>query len=125
PYTGALVGFLVGLPALAFGEYAAIPFAVGCGFAGGGLREACPKETIWQFSPFLFLDLHKHVWQMLRKLEPNWQLVLLSAPITLEVLRQALGTRFGAARLFYLESPSHWMTALVVLATVLAVATPI
>ena len=32
------------------GEFAAIPFAVGCGFAGGGLREACPKEAIWQFS---------------------------------------------------------------------------
>ena len=45
PYTGALVGLLVGTPALLAGEYGAIPFAVGCGFAGGGLRELCPKEA--------------------------------------------------------------------------------
>ena len=125
PYAGATVGFLVGVPALAAGEFIAIPFAVGCGFAGGGLREACPKEAIWQFTPFVFVDLRKHVWQMLRRLEPNWQLVLLVAPVALELLRQAIGIRFGQARLFYLESLSPWMTALVVLATVLAVATPI
>ena len=62
---------------------------------------------------------------MVRKLEPNWQLVLLLAPVALELLRQALGARFGAERLFYLGSPSPWMTLVVVLATVLAVATPI
>ena len=125
PYTGALVGFLVGLPALGFHEYAAIPFAVGCGFAGGGLREACPKEMIWQFSPFVFVDLPKHVWKMVRRLETNWPLVLLLAAVALELLRQALGARFGAHRLFFLGSPSLGMTVLVILATVLAVATPI
>jgi two-component system LytT family sensor kinase len=65
------------------------------------------------------------VWQMVRRLEPNWQLVLLVAPVALELLRQALGRRFGLHRLFYLDSLTPWMTALVVLATVLAVATPI
>src|SRR4029450_9029573 len=45
PYTGALVGLLVSLPAvlltavstgnLVTGEFIALPFAVGCGFAGG------------------------------------------------------------------------------------------
>ncbi|MGE3404317.1 MAG: histidine kinase [Vicinamibacterales bacterium] len=125
PYAGAIVGLMVAGPALVAGEFIALPFAVGCGFAGGGLREACPKETIWQFTPFVFVDLHKHVWHMLRKLEPNWQLVLLLAPVALELLRQALGVRFGADRLFYLGSPSPGMTLLVILATVLAVATPI
>src|SRR5687768_13938085 len=125
PYTGALVGLMVAVPALIAGELIAIPFAVGCGFAGGGLREVCPKEAIWQFTPFIFVDLRKHVWQMLRRLEPNWQLVLFVAPVALELLRQALGRRFGLHRLFYLDSLTPWMTALVVLATVLAVATPI
>ena len=45
PYTGAIVGLSIALPALAAGEYGAPFFAVGCGFAGGGIREACPKET--------------------------------------------------------------------------------
>jgi two-component system, LytTR family, sensor kinase len=125
PYAGALVGGLVGAPALLAGEFIAILFAVGCGFAGGGLREACPKEAIWQFTPFVFVDLGKHLWQTLRKAEINWQLVLLLALVALELLRQTLGTRFGAHHLFYLGSPSPWMTLLVVLASVLAVATPI
>jgi two-component system LytT family sensor kinase len=125
PYAGAIVGLLVGIPALVAGELIAMPFAIGCGFAGGGLREVCPKEAIWQFTPFVFIDLRKHLWQALRRLEPNWQLVLLFAPVALELLRQALGIRFGAHRLFHLDPVSPWITALVVLATVLAVATPI
>ena len=125
PYAGATVGVLVGVPAFIAGEFIAIIIAVGAGFAGGGLREACPKEAIWQFTPFVFIDLPKHVWHMFRRLEPNWQLALLAPPIALELLRQALGTRFGVHRLFYLDSMEPWMTALVVLVTVLAVATPI
>ena len=125
PYSGALVGALVAMPALMAGEFIALPFAVGCGFAGGGLREASPKEAIWQFTPFVFVDLGKHLWQVIRRLEPNWQFALLAAPVSLELLRQGLGYRFGAGRLFYLNSPSVWMTVLVVLAAVLAVATPI
>jgi two-component system, LytTR family, sensor kinase len=129
PYAGALVGVLVGIPAAIAGEVIALPFAVGCGFAGGGLREACPKEAIWQFTPFVFMDLHKHVWVMVRRLGVSWQLWLLFAPVALELLRQALGARFGVNRLFYpgadLGSPSAVMMLLVILATVLAVATPI
>jgi len=125
PYAGAIVGLLVATPAVLAGEFIALPFAIGCGFAGGGLREACPKEAIWQFTPFVFIDLRRHLWLMVRRLETNWQLVLLLAPVGLEILRQVLGIRFGATRLFYLGSASPWMTALVILATVLGVATPI
>src|SRR5688572_25217524 len=53
PYTGVIVGAAIALPAFIAGEWGAIPFAVGCGFAGGGLREVCPKEHIWNFSPFV------------------------------------------------------------------------
>src|SRR5206468_2802607 len=60
----------------------------------------------------------------------------LGAPIALELLRQALGARFGVARLFYpgadlvypganLGTPPPLMMLLIILATVLAVATPI
>jgi two-component system LytT family sensor kinase len=127
PYTGALVGALVSLPALLAGEFIALPFAVGCGFAGGGLREACPKETIWQFTPFVFLDVPKHLHKMIRNLEPIWQIFLLLAPVALELLRQVLGLRFGLDRLFFLDPPTEqpWMMILVLLVTVLCVATPI
>src|SRR5919204_3176972 len=59
PYAGALVGAIVGFAPLFNGEWIALPFAVGCGFAGGGLRELCPKEAIWHFSPFIFTSLHR------------------------------------------------------------------
>src|SRR6478672_1374015 len=37
PYAGAVVGAMVGfLPPVGSGEWIALPFAIGCGFAGGG-----------------------------------------------------------------------------------------
>jgi len=128
PYAGAIVGAMVGLPPLGNGEIIALPFAIGCGFAGGGLRELCPKEAIWHFSPFVFTGLHRRAWQMLRTLKVDWQVVLLLVPIALELLRQGLGARWQSThRLFYLSPTpdSRWMMVVVLLATVLAVATPI
>jgi two-component system LytT family sensor kinase len=137
PYAGAIVGAMVGLPPLASGEVIALPFAVGCGFAGGGLRALCPKESIWHFSPFVFTGLHRRAWKMVRSLEVDWQVVLLLAPIGLALLRQGLGSRWGAitppagpdvsapSRLFYLPYGSPWTLTATLLATVLAVATPI
>ena len=129
PYAGAVVGSMVGLPPLGNGEWIALPFAVGCGFAGGGLRELCPKEAIWHCSPFVFTTLPRRAWQMLRTLQIDWQVVLLLAPIALELLRQVLGLRWSEHhRLFFMHGapPSSWWLLLVVLlATVLSVATPI
>jgi two-component system LytT family sensor kinase len=125
PYAGAAVGALIGLPPLLAGEIIALPFAVGCGFAGGGLRELCPKEAIWHFSPFVFTSLPRRLWKMLRLAGVDWQVVLLLAPIALELIRQGLGARWSG-RLFYLPpTVSPWMLTVVLLATVLSVATPI
>ena len=143
PYAGATVGALVGLPPVFNGEFIALPFAIGCGFAGGGLRELCPKEAIWHFSPFVFTSLPRRAWQMIRALQVDWQVVLLLAPIGLELIRQVLGARWPT-RLFHLGpvSPqmaaseslwtnvivllaSPWTIVVVLLATVLCVATPI
>src|SRR5882724_1652410 len=125
PYAGVTVGALIGLPPLGNGEWIALPFAIGCGFAGGGLRELCPKESIWHFSPFVFTSLHRRAWTMLRTLQVDWQVLLLLAPVGLELLRRAFGMRWYG--LFYLPTPpgSPWVTAVILLATVLAVAIPI
>jgi two-component system LytT family sensor kinase len=125
PYTGAIVGACIGLPGLFAGEFGALPFAVGCGFAGGGLREACPKEDIWSFSPFVFFSLPGHVGRMVRDLQVNWQVVLLLLPIGLEMIRQAIGSRFGDGRIFHLHGDAFWPTVAVYVATVLTVSTPI
>ena len=128
PYAGALVGLMVATPALLAGEFIALFFAVGCGFAGGGLREACPeKKEIWHFSPFVFTKLHRHMWHMIKTVSVDWAVILLLAPVMLELLRQGLGWRFAVHRLFFLhmEDMSPWSIFLVVLTTVLCVATPI
>jgi two-component system, LytTR family, sensor kinase len=126
PYAGAIVGAMVGLPPLGNGEVIALPFAVGCGFAGGGLRALCPKEAIWHFSPFVVTRLPGRAWNMVRARQIDWHVMLLLAPVALELLRQALGARWiGHPRLFYLAPNPLWTLAVILLATVLAVATPI
>ena len=66
------------------------------------------------------------IWQMLRNRQIDWQVVLLIAPVGLELIRQALGFRWsGHHRLFYLQPDPFWTLAVILLATVLAVATPI
>ena len=125
PYAGAIVGAMVGLPPLATGQFNALPFAIGCGFAGGGLREICPKPAIWGVSPLFFTTLHRSAWGFIRRFSIDWQILLLSAPVGLELIRQALGRRFGLHRLFFLEPTTWWLWILVLLSAVLCVVIPI
>jgi len=124
PYAGALVGAGVGLPAFFHQEWAALPFAIGCGFAGGGLREICPKEEIWRFTPFFVTTLHKSAWRLVRTFTLDWQVILVTAPALLELLRHNIATRYPSS-IFDLGAATPWMLALAVLATVLGVAIPI
>jgi two-component system LytT family sensor kinase len=125
PYAGAIVGLMAAVPATIAGEWIALPFAIGVGFAGGGLREMCPKKDIWHFSPFVFTTLPRRAWRLVRTFKVDWQVVLVLAPVALETVRVALGQRFGLNRLFYLDSEKLWLSAVVMLATVLGVGTPI
>src|SRR5262249_49479633 len=94
----------------------------------GGLRELCPKEAIWHFSPFIFTSMPRRVWAMIRKFEVDWQVVLLLAPIALEMLRQIVGMRWSDHhRLFFPPGTpaTPRLIFAVLLATVMCVATPI
>jgi two-component system LytT family sensor kinase len=124
PYAGALVGAGVGLPPIFDHEWAALPFAVGCGFAGGGLREICPKEEIWRFTPFFVTKLHQSAWRLVRGFTLDWQVVLVTAPALLELLRHNIATHFPKS-IFDLNVSTPWMLTVAVLATVLGVAIPI
>jgi two-component system, LytTR family, sensor kinase len=124
PYAGAIVGVMLGIPPLFAGEWGALPFAIGCGFAGGGLRELCPKEAIWHFSPLFFMGLHRHVWRLVRRFEIDWVVILLAAPIGLALIQQAVGYRWPA-RLFVIpaHTPGLWFAVLI--CAVLSIAIPI
>ncbi len=112
------------MPAVIAGEWAALPFAIGCGFAGGGLREICPKDEIWRFSPFFVTKLPRLVWRLIRNFQLDWQVILVMAPVMLELLRQRIGSQYP---LGFITCPSRpgGSRLLVVLATVLSVAIPI
>lgn len=125
PYAGALVGALCGLPPMFAREWGSLPFAVGCGFAGGGLRELCPKPDIWHFSPFVFTSLHRRIWTSVRTMRLDWQVILVLAPIGMELIRLAIGWKFGPNRLFFLQTEGTWRNVLLIVATVLAIAIPI
>jgi len=127
PYAGAIVGVMVGVPPIFAGEWGALPFAIGCGFAGGGLREICPTEAIWHFSPLFFTGLHRHVWRLVRRFEVDWVVILLAAPIALELIAQGVGYVWPK-RLFVLQPPQlhPWgLWVAVLFTTVLSIAIPI
>jgi two-component system LytT family sensor kinase len=124
PYAGAIVGVMTGTPGLFLREWGALPFAIGCGFAGGGLRELCPKEEIWRFSPFFVAKIHQSTWNLVRRLSADWQIALVSAPIGLELIRQLVG--FYWPRSIYHVAPTNWwLWAITLTAAVLGVAIPI
>ena len=125
PYAGGIVGFLAGFPPVLAGEFAALPFAVGCGFAGGAFGAVCPREAVWRFSPFVFTSLHERFWKLARRLQVDWQVVLFSVPVGLEFVRLALTHRVGTAYLFSMEPRGFGETLATMLATVLGVAIPI
>src|SRR3954447_23090072 len=124
PYAGAIVGVMMGVPPTVAGEWGALPFAVGCGFAGGGLREICPTEAICHFSPLFFTGLHGHVWRLVRRFEIDWVVILLAAPIVLQIIAQGVGYRWPA-RLFVLQPHTWGPWAAVLISTVLSIAIPI
>src|SRR5436189_2003421 len=124
PYAGAIVGVMLGIPPTFVNEWGALPFAVGCGFAGGGLREICPPEAIWHFSPLFFTGLHRHVWKLVRRFEIDWVVSLLAVPIGLEIILQAVGYRWPN-RVFVIPGHTPVLWFCVILATVLSVAIPI
>jgi two-component system LytT family sensor kinase len=124
PYAGAIVGVMLGIPPTFAGEWGALPFAIGCGFAGGGLRELCPPEAIWHFSPLFFTGLHRHVWKLVRRFEVDWVVILLAAPIALEIIAQAVHHQWQL-RLFVIPATTPGLWAAVLITTVLSVAIPI
>ena len=130
PYSGALVGASVAVPALIHQEWGALPFAVGCGFAGGGLREICPKPEIWKITPFFFTRIVQSIWRQVRTATLDWQIVLVTAPLLLEMLGLTIANRFNPPngtriRLFALQPTHLWLDVLVLMGTVMAVAIPI
>ncbi len=123
---GPLGGSIVSLPAFFVHEWLSTPMAAFAGLLGGLIRQAIPnKEELWNFGPFLFLSLPRWLVRLVREARGSWEMLPLAGCLALEVGRQALGRAVPSRWMFSIEAHGPWLFALVLLATVMAVAVPI
>ncbi len=123
---GPLGGSIVSLPAFFVHEWLSTPMAAFAGLLGGLIRQAIPnKEELWNFGPFLFLSLPRWVVRLLRQGLGSWEMLPLAGCLALEIGRQALGHAVPGRWLFFIDAHGSWPFALLLLATVMAVAVPI
>jgi len=88
--------------------------------AYGGLSQ----RSDLRFSPFVLSDLHRYVWRLFRRFEIDWQIVLIAAPIALQLLQLVIDHRWPA-RIYALDPRTPFQTAMVYLGTILCIAAPI
>jgi two-component system, LytTR family, sensor kinase len=123
---GPMGGSLVSLPAFFNHEWLSTPTAAFAGLVGGLIRQAIPnKEEIWNFGPFTFLNIRRAMVQLFRHAKFSWEMLPLGAVAALEVGRVALVRTTKPSWLFAIDARHDWALALIVLATVMAVAAAI
>jgi two-component system LytT family sensor kinase len=122
-WAGSLGGFLMGVPAVLHGEWAAIPFLVLCGFLAGQLRTmAADKDDIWSFSPFI----DQSIFRLIRRNLPrprlfDWQIMFFMTVVGLRFVQSELAQNLPHS-IFSIESPNNlWVWGAIYAATVAAV----
>jgi two-component system LytT family sensor kinase len=121
-WAGVLGGALLALPALAYGEWATLPFAVLCGFIAGQLRTlALDKDDIWSFSPFIDLSIYR----LIRRNLPtprlfDWQIMFFTTIIGLRFVQSQLARYFPHST-FCLDSDNWWVKAAIYAASAMAI----
>jgi two-component system LytT family sensor kinase len=119
---GVLGGTLVALPALLYGEWATLPFAIICGLVSGQLRDAAPdREDIWSFSPFIDLSIYR----MIRRNLPaprrfDWQVMFFVTIVGLRFIQTEM-SHFSPRATFSLESPEYWVESLIYAASIMVI----
>lgn len=104
--TGLLSGILISVPAMVNGELLTMPLLAGVGLLGGMVRDCAPDpEEIWRFSPFFDLNIYRFFKKNRDHRRTAFHLLLLSAILFAEFLRQTVGHLFGPHLLFFLYPP--------------------
>src|SRR5256886_14116131 len=123
---GSIGGAFITIPALIPPEWLALPAASPAGLLGGLIRQAIPnKEDLWNFGPFTFLNIPKATMRLLRKAELSWEMAPLGACVGLELGRVALVLATKPKWLFAVDSHWDWWLVLVLIATLMSVASPL
>ncbi len=125
PLPGVIGGALLGLPAMAQGEFLTLPFHMLAGLMAGVLRElAGDREEIWSFSPFIDLSLYRWLRRNIPRPKLDWQISLFVVILALRFLQTLLHRTFPG-QIFAFDS-DHWAMLVAIYAgTMMAVATPL
>ena len=123
---GLLGGSLVSLLPFGFHEWLSAPAAALVGLLAGMIRDVMPeKEDVWHFGPFLFLSIPSWLWRLVRHGKANWAMLPLFACAALEVGLIALGRAVQPRWIFSIQTSNPGYMLLVVLSSVMCVATAI
>jgi two-component system LytT family sensor kinase len=130
-FAGALGGVLVALPAaVGHGEWLALPFFMGVGFAAGLLRHMASKymgsnyEDIWSFSPFIDLSLYRWLKRNIQRPRVDWLMSFSFLIVAMRFVQVELAKYFPG-KIFCVWS-THWTIELAAYATTVAcVAVPL
>jgi len=115
---GLIVGCLVGLAAMFHREWLALPLAAILGLASGLLRNLTPrKEEIWNFSPFVVMNIFQSLRSRAQSRKVVWQLVLLSSCLVAEAMFFLADHSFPTNWLFRLESSDPVIILLIFVTT--------
>ena len=115
---GLIVGSLVGLTAMFHREWLALPLAAMLGLASGLLRNLTPrKEEIWNFSPFVVMNIFQSLRSRVQSRKVVWQLVLLSSCLVAEAIFFLVDHSFPVSWLFRLESSDPVIILLIFITT--------
>jgi two-component system LytT family sensor kinase len=122
-WAGSIGAVLLSVPALAHGEWAALPFFLLCGFLAGQLRTmATDKDDIWSFSPFI----DQSIFRLIRRNLPrprlfDWQVMFFWTIVGLRFVQTEM-SRYFPKSIHSIESLDNlWVEALIYAATVAAI----
>ncbi len=115
---GLIVGCLVGLTAMFHREWLALPLAAVLGLVSGGLRNLTPrKEEIWNFSPFVLMNIFQTLRSSFQFRKIVWQMVLLLSCLLFDALFYFTDRSFPAHWLFRLSAADPRMIPLIFVGT--------
>ncbi len=121
---GLFVGCLVGATATFHGEWVALPLLAVFGLTSGLLRNLCPnKEEIWNFSPFVLINIFLSFRSKQSFRKSRWQIIFFLTCTSFDAFRYLAGQSFPDKWLFYLHSDNPAVLSFIFIATVICVGT--
>jgi two-component system, LytTR family, sensor kinase len=123
---GSAVGFFVSVPAALRDEWAALPFTILCGFAGGLIRaRTANHEEFWSFSPIFTNNIWRswRVFAKERRLDSRATITIVL--VALEAARTGLAGRSFPPIIFAFRPDHFWVTLCAWLATLACVGIPL